>query len=229
MRKLQYLTLIAFLLTTGSSMTFAAGDGGGGGSSSGGSSSGGSSSGGSSSGGSSSGGSSSGGSSSGGSSSGGGTSSAQEVKKCKKGEALKRVKLKEVYVKKCVKLAAGILPDEELYRQGYVLAKSGEYDWALQVFAAVQNQDDPRVLNMSGYSNRKAGRLEIGITYYRKALAIDPNFVLAREYLGEGYVAAGRIDLAQVELGEIKARVGTGSEEYQDLSRAIATGVIEPD
>ena len=50
--------------------------------------------------------------------------------------------------------------------------------------------------------------------------------MLAREYLGEGYVAAGKIDLAQIELTEIKNRAGINSEEYQDLSKAIATGVI---
>ena len=102
-----------------------------------------------------------------------------------------------------MKAESGILPDEDLYQQGRALAKAGDYEWALQVLAAIQNQNDPRVLNYTGYSNRKAGRLEIGITYYRKALAIDPNFVLAREYLGEGYVAAGRIDLAKLELNEI--------------------------
>src|SRR5215212_3416121 len=130
-------------------------------------------------------------------------------------------------VHKCVKAESGILPDDDLYEQGRLLAKSGEYDWALAVLGTVKNQNDPRVLNMTGYSNRKAGRLEIGITYYRQALAIDPNFVLAREYLGEGYVAAGRIDLAKLELNEIKNRAGAGSEEYQDLSKAITTGVIE--
>jgi tetratricopeptide (TPR) repeat protein len=77
------------------------------------------------------------------------------------------------------------------------------------------------VLNYTGYSHRKAGRLDIGITYYRKALAINPNFVLAREYLGEGYVAAGRIDLARAELSEIATRCGTSCEEYADLARAI--------
>lgn len=142
---------------------------------------------------------------------------AEPVLKCKKGEVLKKVG----NVKKCVKVESGILPDEDLYQQGRVLAKAGEYEWALQVLAAIENQNDPRVLNYTGYSNRKAGRLEIGITYYRKALAIDPNFVLAREYLGEGYVAAGRIDLARIELGEIKARAGSNSEEYKDLSKAI--------
>lgn len=180
MKKLLYLSLAAFLMASGGSMTFAAGGGG---------------------------------------------SSGQDVKTCKKGEVLKKVG----NVKKCVKVESGILPDEDLYQQGRALAKAGQYDWALQVLAAIQNQNDPRVLNYTGYSNRKAGRLEIGITYYRKALAIDPNFVLAREYLGEGYVAAGRVDLARLELNEIRNRAGAGSEEYQDLSKAITTGVIEAD
>lgn len=156
---------------------------------------------------------------------GGGGGPAEPAKKCKKGEVLKKVG----NVWKCVKIESGILPDEDLYQQGRLLAKAGEYDWALQVLAAIENQNDPRVLNYAGYSNRKAGRLEIGIAYYRKALAIDPNFVLAREYLGEGYVAAGRIDLARLELDEIRKRAGTASEEYQDLSKAIATGVAAAD
>lgn len=87
----------------------------------------------------------------------------------------------------------------------------------------------PRVLNMTGYSNRKAGRFEIGISYYQKALAIDPNFVLAGEYLGEGYVTVGKIALAQIQLSEIRNRAGVGSEEYKDLLKAISTGVVEAD
>ncbi|MDP1702435.1 MAG: hypothetical protein Q8L53_15940 [Aestuariivirga sp.] len=179
MKKLLFLSLAAFLMTSGSSTTFAAGGGG----------------------------------------------EPAEPPQCKKGEVVKKVG----NIKKCVKVESGILPDEDLYQQGRALAKAGEYDWALQVLAAIENQNDPRVLNYTGYSNRKAGRLEIGITYYRKALAIDPNFVLAREYLGEGYVAAGRIDLARLELDEIKKRAGVASEEYQDLAKAINTGVIAAD
>ena len=159
----------------------------------------------------------------------GGGAPAEPILKCKKSEVPKKVKKNGVWVKKCVKLELGILSDEDLYQQGRQLAKAGEYDKALLVLATIKNQNDPRVLNYIGYSNRKAGHLEIGITYYRKALAIDPNFVLAREYLGEGYVAAGRIDLAQIELNEIKTRVGVDSEEYKDLSKAITTGVIETD
>lgn len=150
-----------------------------------------------------------------GSNDGGGDNSA--ATKCKKGEVWHKTK------KKCVKAESGVMPDEDLYQQGRGLAKAGHYDWALTVLAAIQNQDDPRVLNYIGYSNRKAGRVELGISYYRKALAINPNFVLAREYLGEGYVAAGRTDLAKAELAEIGERCGVTCEEYKDLSEAIAT------
>jgi tetratricopeptide (TPR) repeat protein len=146
---------------------------------------------------------------------GGGDSTPMD-NKCKKGEVWSKTK------KKCEKAKSGILPDEDLYQQGRALAKAGHYDWALQVLAVIQNQEDPRVLNYTGYSHRKAGRLEIGISYYRKALALNPNFNLAREYLGEGYVAAGRIDLARAELAEIGKRCGMACEEYKDLDAAIA-------
>jgi tetratricopeptide (TPR) repeat protein len=141
---------------------------------------------------------------------------------CKQGEVVKKIKKDGKMVNACVKVSSGILPDEELYEQGRDMAKAGQYESALEILAVIQNQNDPRVLNYIGYSNRKAGRLELGITYYRKALEIDPNFVLAREYLGEGYVAMGRIDLAKAELEEIFKRCGTGCEEYQDLNEAIA-------
>ncbi len=147
----------------------------------------------------------------------GNTDASPANQKCKKSEVWDKK------AKKCVKKESGILSDEDLYQQGRALAKQGHYDWALDVLAVIQNQNDPRVLNYTGYSHRKAGRLEIGITYYNKALAIDPNFVLAREYLGEGYVAAGRKDLAQLQLNEIASRCGTACEEYKDLAAAIAT------
>ncbi len=153
------------------------------------------------------------------------TTTSPKKLKCKQGEVVKDVTENGKKVKKCVKVESGILPDGELYLQGRALAKEGEYNWALTVLAAIQNQNDPRVLNYTGYSYRKGGHLEIGITYYRKALAIDPDFVLAREYLGEGYVAAGRIDLARLELGEIEKRCGLTCEEYKDLSAVIATAV----
>jgi tetratricopeptide (TPR) repeat protein len=160
------------------------------------------------------GGGSSGGSSGGGSSGGGGNGS-PTAQQCKKGTVWNKK------TKKCVKVQSGVLTDEELYQQGRALAKEAQYDWAIEVLSAVQDQEDPRVLNYLGYSNRKAGRLETGIVYYQKALAIDPNFNLAREYLGEGYLAAGRVDLAMAQLEAIARSCGTTCEEYQELNAAI--------
>jgi tetratricopeptide (TPR) repeat protein len=152
----------------------------------------------------------------------GGTKPSTSVKKtCKKGEVVIMVKKNGKNVRTCGKAKAGILHDDELYAQGRELAKDGEYEWALDVLAVIKDQNQPRVLNYIGYSNRKAGRIELGITYYHKALAIDPNYVLAREYLGEGYVAAGKIELAKAELSEIAKRCGVTCEEYKDLSTAI--------
>jgi tetratricopeptide (TPR) repeat protein len=141
--------------------------------------------------------------------------------KCAKGEVIKTIIKAGKKIKKCVKVVSGILPDNELFMQGRLLAKQGEYEWALTVLAAVQDKSNPDVLNYMGYSNRKAGRLDVAITYYEKALSINPNYVLAREYLGEGYVAAGKLELAKVQLNEIANRAGVKSEEYLDLSKAI--------
>ncbi len=143
--------------------------------------------------------------------------------KCKRGQVIRTVTVGGVKKRKCVTRTAQLLPDDELFEQGNALALEGEYEWALDVLALVQNQNDPRVLNMQGYSNRKSGRLDVAITYYRKALDINPDFVRAREYLGEGYVAAGRIDLAQAELAQIKSRCGETCDEFKDLAKAIAT------
>jgi hypothetical protein len=141
---------------------------------------------------------------------------------CKTGEVVKTIKVAGKPDNKiCVKIVGSNLSDPELYQQGWLLAKTGEYDWAITVLSAVSNQNDPDVLNMLGYSNRKAGRLELGISYYAKALAQRPDFARAREYLGEGLVAAGRIDQAKLQLDEIGKRSGTKCEEYEDLQKVI--------
>ncbi|MGI9383786.1 MAG: tetratricopeptide repeat protein [Methyloligellaceae bacterium] len=123
---------------------------------------------------------------------------------------------------KCVGLKSGALPDRQLYQQGWRLAKAGHYEKAIRVLAAVVDQTNPKVLNYLGYSHRKMGRLAEGVAYYKKALAIDPDYVLAREYLGEGYVAAGRLQLAKDQLTEIGKRCGTHCKAYRQLAAVIS-------
>jgi tetratricopeptide (TPR) repeat protein len=144
---------------------------------------------------------------------------------CKTGQVVVKGKKASKPAWVCANKKAELLSDEDLYLQGVALAKDGHYDWALELLTSISDQNDPRVLNYIGYSHRKAGRIETGVAFYRKALRINPDFVLAREYLGEGYVAAGRIDLAQVELSEIGKRCGQTCSEYKALADVIATAV----
>lgn len=53
----------------------------------------------------------------------------------------------------------------------------------------------------------------------------NPNYLDAREYLGEGHAIAGMISLAKAQLDEIARRGGTRVEQYQELSEAIQAAV----
>ncbi len=141
---------------------------------------------------------------------------------CKRGEAAKWAGEAETRKQSCVALAAGVMADDELYEQGKLLATEAEYDWALEVLALITKQDDAKVQNYIGYSNRKAGRLETGIEAYKKALALDPDYVQAREYLGEAYILAGKKDMAEAELAEIKTRCGDSCPEFAELQKALS-------
>jgi tetratricopeptide (TPR) repeat protein len=122
----------------------------------------------------------------------------------------------------CDKAQSGLIDDKDLYAQGRALALAGEYRGALTLFDLVVDKQDANVLTMIGYSKRKMGAVEDGIAFYHKALAIDPNNINTREYLGEGYVSMGRLDLAQAELDRIGSICGENCEQYIDLAAAMA-------
>jgi tetratricopeptide (TPR) repeat protein len=123
---------------------------------------------------------------------------------------------------KCSK-ATSSLDDKQLYAQGRDLALAGRYPEALTALQAVKNQNDAMVLTMIGYSQRKLGNYDAGVALYQQALAIDPNSVNTHEYLGEAYAEKGKLDLAKAELIKVAAVCGTTCEQYQDLSKAIAS------
>ena len=127
-------------------------------------------------------------------------------------------------LKRCVKQSSQIVPDNSLKAQGWALARAGRYQDAADLFRLVADKRDPEVLNGLGFTHRKMGHVEQGIAFYQKALKINPDYILAREYLGEGYVKLGKLDLAREQLAEIGDRCGTACEEYLLLAQAIDTG-----
>jgi tetratricopeptide (TPR) repeat protein len=122
--------------------------------------------------------------------------------------------------KTCVTRSSGLIDDRDLYVHGRELALAGHYEDALDALNVIADKD-AMTLTMIGYSTRKLGRTEEGIAIYHQALAIDPDNLNTHEYLGEGYLAQGRIDLAEAELDVLGRLCGTDCEQYRDLQKAI--------
>lgn len=116
------------------------------------------------------------------------------------------------------------LSDDELFFAGYWLARDGHYSDAIEFLSEAKNQNDARILTYIGFANRKLGNVDKAMGFYGRALAADPNYTIARAYLGEAYLGLGRKADAVAELGEIALRCGTGCEEYLELEAAIAKG-----
>lgn len=126
---------------------------------------------------------------------------------------------------KCVAPKESSLTDDELYDAARELAYAGRYGDTLDVLAAMSDQSDDRVLTYRGFVARNMGDLAEGEAFYRAALDKNPDNLLARSYMGQGYVVEGRVDEAYAQLVEINARGGEGSWPARALETAIRTGV----
>jgi tetratricopeptide (TPR) repeat protein len=123
--------------------------------------------------------------------------------------------------KKCVKADKSSMNDTQLFEIARELAYAGQYENAIIVLKAAKNQNDPRILNYMGFANRKAGRVDLAMTFYQKALAIDGNYLLARSYMGQGLIVQGKIEEARAQLIEIRDRGGKDTYAYRSLYDAL--------
>lgn len=123
--------------------------------------------------------------------------------------------------KSCLDAKSETFTDDDRYHAAREMAYAGEYHHALMVLATADNPENPRILNYTGFANRKAGNGEVAMEFYARALAIDPDYILARSYMGQGLVAEGDLAGAKAQLAEIKARGGTESWAYASLAKAI--------
>jgi tetratricopeptide (TPR) repeat protein len=127
--------------------------------------------------------------------------------------------------KMCITAQSGIIDDGSLADYAYALAQAERYQEALATLDLMQNPNTAKALNYRGYATRKLGRVEEGVGYYLQAVALDPDYTLVREYLGEAYVSQGKLDLAKKQLEAIEQRCGTTCEPYQDLAEAIEAAI----
>jgi tetratricopeptide (TPR) repeat protein len=139
----------------------------------------------------------------------------ETTKTCKDGKVWDKAK------KKCVAPDQSGFNDTQLYENARELAYAGQYDNAIAVLKVARNQNDPRILNYMGFSNRKAGRMEIGMRYYQQALAIDADYLLARSYMGQALIQQGDLDGARTQLVEIRDRGGENTYAYRALQDSL--------
>lgn len=125
----------------------------------------------------------------------------------------------------CVDGNSASLTDDDLYIAGRELGQQAHYAEALKLFFRIKNREQARVLGSIGYSTRKLGDVDKGIDYYHRALAIDPNYTKARQYLGEAYLLKDDVAKAKEQLMEIADRCGGPCDDYELLVKAIAAHV----
>ncbi len=101
--------------------------------------------------------------------------------------------------------------------------KARDFKGALEeLIPMLQLTQHADVHNLIGFSLRKTGDYAQALTFYRKALELDPEHKGALEYLGELYVETGQLDKAREHVALLRKLCPAGCEELADLERAIA-------
>lgn len=124
----------------------------------------------------------------------------------------------------CIDARSEVFDDDIRYAAVRELAYAGRPDSAALVLAAMTEGETDRVLTYRGFLARVTGDWPAAMAFYRQALARNPDNVLARSYMAQGFVAQGRRAEAEAELAEIRARGGAGTWAETSLVLAIAQG-----
>ena len=124
--------------------------------------------------------------------------------------------------KTCVKAEKQSLNDDDRYRAVRELAYAGRLESAMQVLAAADNPRDARFLNYRAFILRQSGDMEGAMGFYNAALKVDPDYILARSYMGIGLLQMGDRTAAEEQLAEITKRGGEGTWAYRALSDALS-------
>ena len=101
--------------------------------------------------------------------------------------------------------------------------KANDYTAALaELRDLAEDTQQADVYNLLGFTLRKTGDFKTSLTYYTKALELQPDHKAAREYLGELYAETGNMDKAKEQLAILAKLCPGGCEEREDLQKAIS-------
>ena len=118
---------------------------------------------------------------------------------------------------------------KNLYDKAYDLVYAKEFDKSLKLLKKIAKRNDlgdmkADVYNLLGFSYRKNDNPDLDKAFesYKVALEANPEHAGAHEYLGELYIKMGNKSMAEEMLAKLETIVGTGSDEYKKLKKAIA-------
>src|SRR3954463_4429371 len=98
--------------------------------------------------------------------------------------------------------------------------KASDYAAALsELRDLAEDVQQADVYNLLGFALRKTGDFKTSLTYYTKALEMQPDHKAAREYLGELYVETGNMEKAREQLAALTKLCPGGCEERDDLQK----------
>ncbi|WP_119300366.1 tetratricopeptide repeat protein [Dongia deserti] len=108
------------------------------------------------------------------------------------------------------------------YKQAEDLIDDEEYAKAIPLLqkSIKEKGEYADALNLLGYANRKLGDKAKALTYYTKALNLEPDHLGANEYLGELYLEMNDLAKAEERLDVLKKACGD-CDEYDDLADEI--------
>ena len=125
---------------------------------------------------------------------------------------------------KCTLVKSNSLSDLDRYQAVRELAYLERYDAATIVLEAISDQSSDRVFTYRGFLERKQGQIDQANRYYQLAIQTNPNNLLARSYMAQGFVELGDLSAARRQHDEILARGGQGTWAEVSLRDALATG-----
>ncbi len=114
-------------------------------------------------------------------------------------------------------------PPPSDYSRAVKAVKAEDFRTAVQLLERVVTRDSRNAdaFNYLGFSHRKLGDVEQALTFYRKALAIDPKHKGAHEYIGEAYLEKNDLAKAKEHLAKLDDICWFSCEEFDDLKAAV--------
>ena len=118
------------------------------------------------------------------------------------------------------------MSDEDRARAGRQLARDGHFSEAIAVLKSVANKDNAFVLTYLGYSHRKLGDIDLGISLYKKALEIDPTTSRRASISARAMSARASSTWPISSLPKSSNAAARRCEEYQALEKAMLSGAL---